>query len=156
MSKNTQAWVALLGLFSVLGCANLAVHPPAPAREVDFSHLEEPQPGVRYYVTIFGSQTYPLIPRFTHTWAAFLRLVRFGWSASQFIVDELKRRVRLLNPEQTHNWLNSWLGLDAYPSNTNKISLRASPARPNLEDSSEESAGLLFLALPVQPSLGLR
>jgi hypothetical protein len=42
-------------------------------------------------------------------------LRRFGNSASEFIVKEMWRRGLLIQPEQTHDWLNAVLGLDRYP-----------------------------------------
>jgi hypothetical protein len=43
------------------------------------------------------------------------RLIRFGIAASRFIAHELARRDMLINPGQSHDWLNRRLGLDAYP-----------------------------------------
>jgi hypothetical protein len=42
-------------------------------------------------------------------------LRRFGNTASEFIVKEMWRRDMLIQPEQTHDWLNAVLGLDRYP-----------------------------------------
>ena len=42
-------------------------------------------------------------------------LRRFGNTASEFIVKEVWRRGLLIQPEQTHDWLNAVLGLDRYP-----------------------------------------
>jgi hypothetical protein len=42
-------------------------------------------------------------------------LRRFGDKASEFIVKEMWRRGLLIQPEQTHDWLNCVLGLDRYP-----------------------------------------
>jgi hypothetical protein len=42
-------------------------------------------------------------------------LRRFGNSASEFIVKEMWRRGLLIQPEQTHDWLNCTLGLGQYP-----------------------------------------
>jgi hypothetical protein len=42
-------------------------------------------------------------------------LRRFGNKASEFIVSEMWRRGILIQPEQTHDWLNIALGLDRYP-----------------------------------------
>jgi hypothetical protein len=42
-------------------------------------------------------------------------LRRFGNTASEFIVKEMWRRGLLIQPEQTHDWLNSVLELDRYP-----------------------------------------
>jgi hypothetical protein len=42
-------------------------------------------------------------------------LRRFGNRASEFVVKEMWRRGLLIQPEQTHDWLNEVLGLDRYP-----------------------------------------
>jgi hypothetical protein len=42
-------------------------------------------------------------------------LIRFGDSATRFVVREVRRRGVLINPAQTHAWLNAHLGLDSYP-----------------------------------------
>jgi hypothetical protein len=42
-------------------------------------------------------------------------LIRYGDSATRFIVRECRRRDVLINPGQTHAWLNAYLGLDSYP-----------------------------------------
>jgi hypothetical protein len=222
--------VALTG-----GCAQLAVPPPTPARDLDPYDLWEPPPGERFYITLFGSQTTPRIPRLTHSWGTVLHvvdqgegrppllesytiswlpatlelrpwnfhtekavnldlhetlryvlakgehvsqwgpyecrpnlyyrflvqkgflesgrigyqlvdtvgesartgdgcdcihamtdmdpqmsrnhypLIRYGNSATRFIVRECRRRDVLINPGQTHAWLNAYLGLDSYP-----------------------------------------
>jgi hypothetical protein len=41
-------------------------------------------------------------------------LIRFGDSASQFVVREIRRRDVLINPNQVHCWLNPYLGPDSY------------------------------------------
>jgi hypothetical protein len=42
-------------------------------------------------------------------------LIRYGNSATAFIVEECRRRELFINPSQTHPWLNAYLGLDPYP-----------------------------------------
>jgi hypothetical protein len=42
-------------------------------------------------------------------------LDRFGDSATEFIVGEIWKRDVLLNPEQTHDWVQEVLGLNQYP-----------------------------------------
>jgi hypothetical protein len=53
-----------------------AVRPPSPATRIRFQDLEiEPAPpGERYYTLIFGSQSTPLRPRYTHTWVTVVRV----------------------------------------------------------------------------------
>jgi hypothetical protein len=57
------------------GCASLAQQPQTPAREVGYRDLNDPAPtGERYYLIVFGAQTVPKLPRFTHTWVTFVRV----------------------------------------------------------------------------------
>jgi hypothetical protein len=42
-------------------------------------------------------------------------LIRYGNSATQFVVREIRKRDILIDPNQTHGWLNACLGLDSYP-----------------------------------------
>ncbi len=236
MTPNHRCtWPALLCLLALTGCANFAAHPPTPARKLDFSGLREPPPGEHFYVIVFGAESTPKLPRWTHSWGVFIhtaeqgpgrppaiethtiswmpatleirpwcfhieppvnlnlhetlqyvlgmgervaqwgpyecrpelyyravaqkqflesgrigyqcvdtvgeagwlgngsdcihaitdmdplysrsryRLIRYGMAASRFIARELQRRDMLLHPDQTQDWLNAYLGLDAYP-----------------------------------------
>jgi hypothetical protein len=75
---STVVAAALLSLAA--GCATTATRPPTPAARVRFEELErEPvPPNERYYCLIFGSQSHPKIPRFTHTWATDVRVTDRG------------------------------------------------------------------------------
>ncbi|MFL5339075.1 MAG: hypothetical protein ACJ8F7_02815 [Gemmataceae bacterium] len=55
------------------------VQPPTPAKEITFEQLMSiPVPAnERYYAIVFGSQSTPKLPRFTHTWATAVRAI---WS----------------------------------------------------------------------------
>jgi hypothetical protein len=56
------------------GCAYFARTPDTPARHVHVQDLHQPEsPGDRYYLLVFGSQTTPKLPRYTHTWVTFVR-----------------------------------------------------------------------------------
>ena len=233
--RSYPAWLLFLCLALTGGCAQLAVRPPTPARELDPYDLWEPPTGEHFYVTLFGSQTTPRIPRLSHSWGTVLHvvdqgegrpplveshtiswlpatleihpwdfhteravnldlpetlrsvlakgervsqwgpyecrpnlyyrflvqkeflesgrigyqlvdtvgeaartgggcdcihamtdmdpqmsrnhypLIRYGESASRFIVRECRRRDVLIHPDQTHPWLNAYLGLESYP-----------------------------------------
>jgi hypothetical protein len=57
------------------GCAMLAHQPQTPARQVSYKDLDDPAPsGDRYYLVVFGAQTVPKLPRFTHSWVTFVRV----------------------------------------------------------------------------------
>jgi hypothetical protein len=42
-------------------------------------------------------------------------LIRFGDSAAAFIAEECRRWNLLIDPNQMHAWVNTYLGLDSYP-----------------------------------------
>ena len=52
-----------------------AVRPPTPAAELDRSTLNYAEPGERFYVLIFSSQTVPRRPAYAHSWATVVRTV---------------------------------------------------------------------------------
>jgi hypothetical protein len=57
------------------GCAEFARTPDTPARHVRFQELNQPDsPGERYYLLVFGAQSVPMLPRYTHTWVTFVRV----------------------------------------------------------------------------------
>jgi hypothetical protein len=57
------------------GCAYFSAQPDTPARQVHFAQLNYPgPPGERYYLLVFGAQSTPKIPRFTHTWVTAVRV----------------------------------------------------------------------------------
>lgn len=59
----------------LIGCAALAKKTPTPAAKLTRADITPPQPGERYYVMIFGSQTTPKRPALTHTWAVAVRTI---------------------------------------------------------------------------------
>lgn len=66
--------MALLAVV-VSGCAFIAHQPQTPARTVGYKDLNDPVPtGDRYFLLVFGSQTTPKVPRFTHSWVTFVRV----------------------------------------------------------------------------------
>jgi hypothetical protein len=66
---NRREFLALGGCVLLGGCADFAVRPPTPAQNLHFTGLEQPAPGEHFYITIFGAQGTPKLPRWTHTWA---------------------------------------------------------------------------------------
>jgi hypothetical protein len=68
--------VALVSVLAVAaGCALVAKKPDTPAARVSYLDLNDPAPpGERYYLLVFGAQTTPKLPRFTHTWVTFARV----------------------------------------------------------------------------------
>jgi hypothetical protein len=78
--KSGLAWMAVVLAASQLGCAGSAVRPPTPAADVKIEDLErEPAPpNERYYLLVFGSQSRPLRPKYTHSWVTAVRVVDGG------------------------------------------------------------------------------
>lgn len=70
MSRPPGIRLALpAALLLAAGCAYFAKTPDTPARHVRFQELNQPDgAGERYYLLVFGSQTTPKLPRYTHTW----------------------------------------------------------------------------------------
>jgi hypothetical protein len=71
---------ARIGLLFLLiplaaGCGSPSVRAPMPAAQVCYQEREAPAPpGDRYYVVVFGSQSTPKVPRYTHTWVTAVRV----------------------------------------------------------------------------------
>jgi hypothetical protein len=67
-------------LLPVVGCAAGAVRPPTQAASVTVEQLEQTPapPNERYYLLVFGSQSQPLRPKYTHSWATFVRVTDPG------------------------------------------------------------------------------
>ncbi len=53
------------------------VRTPTPAKDYTFEQLWNPPPPAneRYYIIVFGSQSKPKLPRFTHTWVTCVRVI---------------------------------------------------------------------------------
>ncbi len=69
--------VLLLGacVFCAAGCSTLAKKPPTPADDIlaGLARTVAP-PGERYFLIVFGSQSAPKRPKYTHTWATIVRV----------------------------------------------------------------------------------
>jgi hypothetical protein len=80
-----RALVPFAAIVTVLaGCAQFAHQPDTPAKHISYIDLNDPAPpGERYYLLVFGSQTTPKIPRFTHTWVTFVRVPADGCAIEQ-------------------------------------------------------------------------
>jgi hypothetical protein len=71
MTRTSILAVLILACGVGSGCSTLAKKPPTPADDISprqAAALTGP-PGERYFVLIFGSQSTPLQPKYTHTWA---------------------------------------------------------------------------------------
>src|SRR4051794_5767347 len=79
-TSDRKTWIGVMLTAASCGCAATATRPPTPAAEVRVEDLErEPAPpNERYYLLIFGSQSRPLRPKYTHSWATTVRVVDNG------------------------------------------------------------------------------
>jgi len=78
LAAHRPTWLAFVCLCGIGGCANLAVMPPTPARYLDLTGLGEPPPAERFYVVLFGSESTPRIPRFSHSWCVVVHVTEQG------------------------------------------------------------------------------
>jgi hypothetical protein len=64
------------------GLRRRPVQPPTPANDYTREQLAEipAPPDERYYGIVFGSQSTPKLPRFTHTWAT---VIKANWTEGQ-------------------------------------------------------------------------
>jgi hypothetical protein len=65
-------------LLTAAGCAQFAVRPSTPAKDIPPSAFAEPRPGERFFITLFGSQSTARIPRRTHSWGTVLHVIEQG------------------------------------------------------------------------------
>ena len=73
MMDRRQMLFALAGL-AAGGCSLSGKRPETPARYMDVSGLNEPLPGERFYISLFGSTRPVKTPRHCHTFCAFARV----------------------------------------------------------------------------------
>ncbi len=76
--RLTRLILAILPLVActTTGCAAFAKRPPSPATLVLAAELERTTPtppGERYFALVYGSQSTPKVPKYTHTWATVVR-----------------------------------------------------------------------------------
>jgi hypothetical protein len=84
--RTAAAVPLVLSLFA--GCAYVSHQPHTPARKVSYKELNEPAvPGERYYLLIFGSETFPKVPRFTHSWITFIRVPADGTATEHYSIS---------------------------------------------------------------------
>ncbi|MCI0699611.1 MAG: hypothetical protein L0241_00800 [Planctomycetia bacterium] len=86
------------------GCAALAKRPPTPAAEISPSEAMSIQapPGERYFLIIFGSQSTPKQPRYTHVWSTMVKVTGCDGPGAPII------------EEQTISWMPATLDIHAW------------------------------------------
>jgi hypothetical protein len=70
---SRRQWLAGLAL-AAAGCGRNALRPPTPAAQIPPNPTSVPSPGEHFYITVFGSESTPKVPRYTHTWATIAHL----------------------------------------------------------------------------------
>jgi hypothetical protein len=83
------------------GCAAFAVKPPTPADNItprQAAAVTAP-PGERYFILVFGSQSTPKLPKYTHTWATVVKVTGCEGSGAHVV------------EEQTISWLPTSLDI---------------------------------------------
>src|SRR5947208_14607206 len=75
MPRRLPHLAVFLVVLTGAGCALLAKKTPTPAAEIDREALARtpPPPGQRFYVFLFGADSRPRQPRYSHTWATAVR-----------------------------------------------------------------------------------
>ncbi len=89
MSRAVRLLLLLTFGLPAVGCSILAKKAPTPADDLDPRELASipPQPGVRQYLMVFGSQSDPKRAKYTHTWATVVR-VTDGPPGSQPTIEQ--------------------------------------------------------------------
>ena len=72
---SRRVWLGWALALLASGCGLRAVRPPTPAAHIDRSALNYAEPGERFYVIVFASQSVPRLPAYSHTWATVVRTV---------------------------------------------------------------------------------
>lgn len=73
---RASKWVVLILACAAAGCSTFAQKTPTPAAEISphqAAAIPTP-PGDRYFVLVFGSQSTPKQPKYTHTWATIVKV----------------------------------------------------------------------------------
>jgi hypothetical protein len=99
-----RSWPVLLVtayLCAASGCATFAHKPPTPADDISPRQAAAVPavPGERYFVVIFGSQSTPKLPRYTHSWATVAKVSGCGGPGT------------LTVEEQTISWMPASLDI---------------------------------------------
>src|SRR5262245_1104266 len=73
---RSSCWRCFLIALVATSCSARVVTPPTPASKLSPAELlaSQPPPNERFFVLLFGSQTTPRIPRYTHTWATVVKV----------------------------------------------------------------------------------
>jgi hypothetical protein len=102
-------------LLCASGCAGQAVRPPTPARDLNVeAMLAAPTPEYEhYYILVFGSQTTPRIPRYTHTWATVVKTTELPGCPPQVTeVHTISWLPATLNVRPLRFWVEKGANLD--------------------------------------------
>ena len=86
----SRLYVSLALASWLTGCAANDIRPPSPARDINnLDLLALPtRPNERYYIMIFGSQSTPKFPRWTHCWATAVKVTEQPGEAAPIIESQ--------------------------------------------------------------------
>jgi hypothetical protein len=89
---------------AVAGGCRTPKRPDTPAAQIPPSAQQGPIPGHHFYITVFGSQSVPKVPRYTHTWATVAHAVEgpncdFEYHTISWMPANLKIRPFSRHPE---------------------------------------------------------
>jgi hypothetical protein len=66
--------VAVLSIVTATGCAMERGQTRSPVHQIPREAIpDDSVPGERYYIIVYGSQSRPRVPRYTHTWATVVK-----------------------------------------------------------------------------------
>jgi hypothetical protein len=90
MTATTRCGLLLLATVPAVGCALFAQKTPTPAARINDAELAglRPQPGVRQYFIVFGSQKPTRQPAYTHTWATMVTATDIPGCPEPAVVEE--------------------------------------------------------------------
>jgi hypothetical protein len=82
--------LVLLWGCAVSGCAVFACKPPTPAAQLSprQSAAIVASPGQRYFILVFGSQSTPVLPRYTHSWATVVKVTDCGQPGAPCVEEQ--------------------------------------------------------------------
>lgn len=71
-----RALTPLLVLAAIVGCQSAPQRPPTPAKDISVEQLRAlpVPPNERYYLIVFGSESTPKVPKYTHSWATAVKV----------------------------------------------------------------------------------
>src|SRR5262249_1889725 len=104
MSRLLLTLAFVFAFFPGAGCSTFAKQTRPPAKHIAARQpaATTAPPGERYFVLIWGSQSTPKQPKYTHTWATVVKVTGCDGSNAQIL------------EEQTISWMPATLDIRAF------------------------------------------